>query len=261
VAIEADTSVAGFVARVEEHEAVATYIGPMDFAADADEISAVDIASAADLDPNYLLAEGFGTVVHRWGGDVAVELSTPVRRLRWDGPGIVAETDRGDVKARAAVVTVSTGILAFGGLQFSPDLPETVETAIHNLPMGLLTKIPLEIRGDRLGIEPHADFLIERPGQHDIYFLAWPFDTDLLVGFVGGDFAWELTAAGAEAAIDFAVQSLSRTFGSDITLAEMAAYHPTTPEALLRINGVGRLKLQHYGAPFIEEIKSYLVQS
>ncbi|PKN11763.1 MAG: hypothetical protein CVU69_10475 [Deltaproteobacteria bacterium HGW-Deltaproteobacteria-4] len=48
---------------------------------------------------------------------------------------------------------------------------------------------------------------------------------------------------------------------SDITLAEMATYHPTTPEALLRINGVGRLKLQHYGAPFIEEIKSYLGQS
>ena len=48
---------------------------------------------------------------------------------------------------------------------------------------------------------------------------------------------------------------------SDITLAEMAAYHPTSPEALLRINGVGRLKLQHYGVPFIEEIKSYLVQS
>ena len=48
---------------------------------------------------------------------------------------------------------------------------------------------------------------------------------------------------------------------SDITLAEMASYHPTTPEALLRINGVGRLKLQHYGAPFIEEIKSYLGRS
>ena len=48
---------------------------------------------------------------------------------------------------------------------------------------------------------------------------------------------------------------------SDITLAEMAAYHPTTPEALLRINGVGHLKLQHYGAPFIEEIKSYLGRS
>lgn len=48
---------------------------------------------------------------------------------------------------------------------------------------------------------------------------------------------------------------------SDSTLAEMAAYHPTTPEALLRINGVGRLKLQHYGTPFIEEIKSYLAQS
>ena len=48
---------------------------------------------------------------------------------------------------------------------------------------------------------------------------------------------------------------------SDITLAEMAAYHPTTPETLLRINGVGRLKLQHYGPPFLDEIKSYLASS
>lgn len=216
VTVETDSSVAGFVARVEEHEAVATYMGPMDFAADADEISAADIASAADLEPNYLVPEGFGTVVHRWGADVPVALSTPVRRLRWDGPGVVAETARGEVKARTAVVTASTGVLAFGGLRFSPDLPEPVETAIHNLPMGLLAKIPLEIRGDRLGIEPYADFLIERPGHHDVYFLAWPFDLDMLVGFVGGDFAWELTAAGEAAAADFAVQTLVRTFGSSI---------------------------------------------
>jgi monoamine oxidase len=216
MSLEQDTAVSALVARIEEQEAVATYLGPMDFAADADEISAADFAGAGSLEPNYLVAEGFGTIVHAWGGDVAVELSTPVRRLRWDGPGVVAETERGNVSARAAVVTVSTGVLAFGGLRFAPELPEAIEYAIHNLPMGLLTKIPLEIRGDRLGLEPYADFLIERPGRHDIYFLTWPFDTDLLVGFVGGDFAWELTAAGAEAAADFAVQSLVRAFGSDI---------------------------------------------
>lgn len=216
VTIEEDRSVGSLVATVAEASAAATFIGPMDFAADADEISAADLAAAADLEPNYLVAEGFGTIVHRWGADVPVELSTPVRRIRWDGPGVIAETARGEVRGGVAIVTCSTGVLAFGGIRFAPDLPEPVETAIHKLPMGLLAKIPLEIRRDRLGLEPFADVLVERPGHHDVYFLAWPFDTDLMVGFVGGDFAWELTAAGPEAAIDFAVQSLSRTFGSAV---------------------------------------------
>lgn len=194
----------------------ATYSGPMDFAQDADEISIDDINDAADLDPNFLVKEGFGAVVTRWGADVPVELSTPVRTLRWSGAGVVAETPRGDVTARAAIVTVSTGVLAFGGLRFAPDLPETHAAAIHNLPMGLLTKIPLLIRGDRHGLKPFEDVLIENHGQHDVYFLCFPFDSDLLVGFVGGDFAWELTAAGEAAAVDFVTQALSRTFGASI---------------------------------------------
>ena len=44
----------------------------------------------------------------------------------------------------------------------------------------------------------------------------------------------------------------------DATLAEMAAYLPEDQRALLAINGVGKLKLQKYGAEFLEEIKSYL---
>ena len=44
----------------------------------------------------------------------------------------------------------------------------------------------------------------------------------------------------------------------DATLAEMAAHLPTDREALLRINGVGRTKLRHYGSAFIEEIVGYL---
>lgn len=196
--------------------ALATYAGPMDFAQDTDEISAADLMAAADLDPNFLVREGFGTVVAKWAKNVPVELETPVRRLRWGGPGVIAETPRGEMSASAAIVTVSTGVLAFGGLRFSPDLPFAQDEAIHNLPMGLLTKIPLEIKGGRLGLNPFEDILIERHGHHDVYFLCFPFDCDLLIGFVGGDFAWELSAAGEAAAVDFAIQSLTRTFGSDI---------------------------------------------
>ncbi|QIG47617.1 FAD-dependent oxidoreductase [Nordella sp. HKS 07] len=196
--------------------AAATYAGPMDFAQDTDEISVADLMSAADLDPNFLVREGFGAIVANWAKSIAVELDTPVKRLRWDGPGVVAETPRGEVSAKTAIVTVSTGVLAFGGLRFSPDLPLAQDEAIHNLPMGLLTKIPLEIKGDRLGLRPFEDVLIERHGHHDVYFLCFPFDCDLVVGFVGGDFAWELSAAGEAAAVDFAVQNLARTFGAGI---------------------------------------------
>lgn len=44
----------------------------------------------------------------------------------------------------------------------------------------------------------------------------------------------------------------------DATLAEMAAQRPTEPEALLRVNGVGRQKLARFGAEFIEEILGYM---
>ena len=37
----------------------------------------------------------------------------------------------------------------------------------------------------------------------------------LLVGFVGGDFAWELSAAGEEEAVEFGKNSVRSIFGSD----------------------------------------------
>lgn len=196
-------------------DAAATFGGPMDFAMDADEISALDFAGAADLDPNYFTFDGFGSIVARWGGDVAVELATPVREIRWDGPGITVVTDRGSMRAGQVVVTVSTGVLAYHGIRFRPDLPEAYDEAFDDLPMGLLTKIPLVVEGERFGKRPFDDLLIERRNHHDIYFLCFPFDLDLMVGFVGGDFAWELECAGEAAAVDFATERLVRTFGAD----------------------------------------------
>lgn len=195
--------------------AAGTFGGPMDFAQDTDEISVADFANEADLDPNYFTLEGFGALVHRWGADTPVELSTPVREIRWDGPGVTVATDRGSVRAAKVIVTVSTGVLIYGGVRFVPDLPEEYDAAFDNLPMGLLTKIPLVVTGERFGKQAFDDLLIERRGTQDIYFLCFPFDLDLMVGFVGGDFAWELECAGEDAAIDFATERLVRTFGGD----------------------------------------------
>ena len=67
-----------------------------------------------------------------------------------------------------------------------------------------------------MGLKPFEDFLIEQPARHDLYFLCFPFDLDLMVGFVGGDFAWELSVAGEAAARDFAIDRLAGIFGNDV---------------------------------------------
>ena len=67
--------------------------------------------------------EGFGALIRRWGGDVPVTLGTP-SRIRWDGPGVEVETDVGPIRAEEVIVTVSTGVLAFEDIAFTPDLPE-----------------------------------------------------------------------------------------------------------------------------------------
>ena len=215
-----DDRVSAILAKGAAVRAAATFCGPMDFAQDEDEISIADFKNAADLDPNYFTREGFGALVARWGADVPVELSTPVKHVDWSGSaaghGIAVETARGTIRARRLIVTCSPGVLAIGDIEFTPELPAGHVEAFHDLPMGMLTKIPVEIRGDRHGLKPFDDLLIERTARHDIYFLCYPFDTDLMVGFIGGDFAWEMSAAGEAAGVDFAIDRLAGIFGSDI---------------------------------------------
>jgi monoamine oxidase len=211
-----DDNVSLLLASGHAPRAAATFAGPMDFGKDYDEISIEDFRAAADLDPNYFTREGFGALVAQYGADVPVELSTPVRKILWDVPGVACVTDRGTIRASAVIVTASPAVLAFDEIEFSPALPDAVVEAFFDLPMGMLTKLPIEISGTRLGLAPFDDLLVERPARHDIYFLCFPFDTDLMVGFVGGDFAWEMSAAGEAAGVDFVTDRLCGIFGNDV---------------------------------------------
>jgi monoamine oxidase len=197
-------------------EALATFHGPMSSAVDLDELSVMDYLNiGTDVAPNLLVKEGYGQLVAQFGKDIPVSLRTPARRIRYDGKGVEVETSEGTLRAKACIVTSSTGVLAAEKIRFDPVLPLWKEEAIHGLPMGLLAKIPLQFTKPEFWQEAFADVLRENPGKRDIYFLCWPFQFNLLVGFVGGDFAWELSAAGEAEAIDFARNALRRMAGAD----------------------------------------------
>jgi monoamine oxidase len=46
------------------------------------------------------------------------------------------------------------------------------------------------------------------------YFLTFPFDFDIMIGFVGGQFGWQLSAEGTDAAVDFALGEVVKMVGS-----------------------------------------------
>jgi monoamine oxidase len=200
----------------EIDEAVATFHGPMSSAVDLDELSAKDyLTIGTDVAPNLLIKEGYGSLVTQFGKDLPVSLNTPARRIRYGGQGVQIDTDQGTLTARACIVTSSTGVLAAEKIRFDPPLPVWKQDAIAGLPMGLLAKIPLQFSKPEFRYNAFEDVLRESPGKRDIYFLCWPFQLNLLVGFVGGDFAWELSAAGEDEAVDFGRNALRSMFGSD----------------------------------------------
>ena len=183
---------------------VAHWEGAQICAAELSRMSLHDLAATALDGPNLILREGIGGLVARLAHGLPVRLHAPVERVRWGSRGVVAEGSFGSLAARAAIVTVSTGVLAAGGMAFDPPLPEATQAAIHALPMGLLTKIAF--RADDPAspdLPPFASVrrAVEAPGDRPMSFIARLFEDPLLIGFCGGARAWELQGdpAAAEA--------------------------------------------------------------
>ena len=165
---------------------------------------------------NLLIDGGIGSFVARHMGAMAgkVACDTPATRIAW-GDGVVVETPRGTIRAKAAIVTVSTGVLA--GMAFSPALPGHVRDAIDGLPMGLLTKVAVPARGaDRLGLPDGLSVRRQSaPGEHAISFTAWPNGRPYLQCFVGGPKAWALSQEGVAATQDFVLGQIAAVLGAD----------------------------------------------
>ncbi|WP_083330663.1 flavin monoamine oxidase family protein [Halofilum ochraceum] len=196
-----------------------TWIGPMDLGVDFRDMSTIDYWSGADAAPTYHVAQGYGALVARLARDLPVELETPVSGIEWGGKGVRVRSSRGTLKARACIVTASTGVLDAERIRFDPALPDWKLDAIHDLPMGLLAKVALEFTDTRFGLPENSWLTYKVPEEvptEACFFSCWPSGSDLMVGFVGGEFGWELSRAGREDAIDFALGELRKRFGSDV---------------------------------------------
>lgn len=188
---------------------VALWEGPIIAAADAGDLGLADWRRNRLEGRNLAPPCGLGAwLAARLA--TAATLRTPATCIDWSGPGVCVHTPRGTLAVAAAIVTISTGLLAAGAIRFDPPLPPEVADAAHRLPMGLLTKLALPGAAG-LGLDP-GTVLVDRDGC--MTFIAQPFGRDHLMGFVGGRTAWALAhdPAGLEA---LAREQLTLMLGAD----------------------------------------------
>ncbi len=181
-------------------------------AADPTQLSTRDWRDNELPGTNLLPERGLGALLARLAPPGILRRAA-VRRIAGRGP-VTLETAQGRIRAKAAIVTVSTGVLRSGGIAFSPALPVRWQQALHALPMGLLSKIVLTPRpGAALPLPPGSVARRQlAPGESGVFFHIGALGARHVVGFYGGDIAWHL--ADSRAATDFARAEWRRLFGA-----------------------------------------------
>lgn len=190
-------------------------LGPLDCGKILAEISAQDFARAPSGDDLFCRA-GFGTLLATLGRGLPSSLGTPVTAITVENGAVRVDTPRGNLRAKAAIVTVSTAVLASGLIKFTPELPDSIRTAAEGLKLGSYLHVGLEIPGNPLGLEPDTAIYVKSDEARAFSALAQAGGSDLWYVDTGGIYARELEAAGAATAVAVALDWLVAHFGSDI---------------------------------------------
>ncbi len=216
---------------------IETWEGAIIAAGDATDLSLADWHANALDGENYVAPGGLGALVGRLLATPA-RLGVHVLALHAEGGGVRVETSAGTLRAAAAILTVSTGVLRAEAIAFTPGLPLAVLAALDGLPMGLLSKIVLRAAGaDRLGLAPGTG-AFRRVAARGVPFLSaafWADGSDLAVGFVGGAAAWDV-AADPDRAGAFMRAEIAAMLGADVSHAFAPGQFTTTwgTDALFR---------------------------
>ncbi len=192
---------------------------------------AYDEAATAN---NWRAPSGYGSSIARsFPANVALHLATPVESIAMNVTGVTVITASGAIPARAAILTVSTAVLAGDSLRLPPVL-DAWRQAARSLPLGRNEKIFLQVVGSGT-FAPETQVLGNprdaRTGAYSIRPFGWP----LIECFLGGEGARFLEESGSAAGFEYAIEQLCALFGSDVR----RTLHPLVTSTWSRMARIG----------------------
>jgi monoamine oxidase len=186
---------------------------------DLKDISVGDKSRAQERNTAIACRQGLGTLIAKLGEQVPVALSTPASRIGWGSRDVSVETPSGKILARAAVITVSTNVLAAGNIKFASELPKRTLDAASRLSLGSYDRIALQMPGNPLGLA-RDDIVIEQSNSLKTALIYANIGGSSLCSIdVGGSFGRDLSTQGEAAMVAFAKEWLTKLFGSEVAAA------------------------------------------
>jgi monoamine oxidase len=186
---------------------------------DLKDISVIDKARAQERNAAIACRQGLGILIAKLGEQVPLALSTPASRISWSGRDVTVETPAGKIAARAAIITVSSNVLTAGNIKFTPDIPRRQLDAAAKLSLGSYDRIALQLPGNPLGLA-RDDIIIEQSSSTRTAMLFANMAGSSLCSIdVAGSFGRDLSAQGEPAMLAFAVEWLTKLFGSEAAAA------------------------------------------
>jgi monoamine oxidase len=182
--------------------------------AELNQLSVADFIAYDDAatNTNWRLPSGYGAFIARLGAGLPIALATNVNSVSWS-KAITLEINRGTIRASAVIVTVSSDVLANGGIRFTPPVDDHLHAA-SLLPLGLADKVFLSIAApEAVPAESHLLGHLDRTATGSYYLR--PFGRPVVECYLGGAWARALEDAGRQAAVSFAVEELRDLLGND----------------------------------------------
>jgi monoamine oxidase len=181
-----------------------------------ERISATDYLAydEASTDVNLRAADGYGDLIaSSLPTRTILSLAAPVEAIELEPKGVVVKTPSGTLRSRAAILTVSTAVLASDAIKLPSGLDAWREAA-GALPLGHNEKLFLEI----VGQSPFAPETHELGNPRDPRTAAYyirPFGRSVIECFFGGEGAEMIEKEGPAAGFDYALGQLVALFGSE----------------------------------------------
>jgi monoamine oxidase len=194
-------------------------LGASAFGKDLKDLSAMDKAHALDRSAMLGCRQGLGTLIAKLGEALPVSLSTPATRVAWSNRDVAIETPSGKIAARAAIVTVSSNVLANGAIKFAPDFPKRQLDAAAKLSLGSYDHIALQLPGNPTGLARDEMLIEQSNSTRTAMMLANVGGSSLCIMDVAGAFGSDLSAQGEQAMTAFAKEWLTKLFGSETAAA------------------------------------------
>jgi monoamine oxidase len=161
---------------------------------------------------------GYNQITDGLAKGLDIRLETVVNTVRYGIDGVEVETSAGSFVADKAVVTFPLGVLKQASVKFEPQLPESKQSAIKRLAMGVLNKVYLKFPETFWDEDIQTiSYMGEELGEWSDWLSFAPFTGEpVLMAFHGGDKGFALEDLSDDDIHKGAMNALRMMFGDDI---------------------------------------------